>query len=342
MRVFVVLLFLTACGGARSSTTAAGSSERSGETPEAALQLCARDTAERPRTDYSHIASYRCADGSTPLEGIPDRGAAARLRNVGPGPDGHVVDLYEVPCASGAVRIHVDAYHCGPGVDMEVDPNNLDANQLRHMAQGMRALETEPFDPQASELRGSMMTWLRGSPQVHLSICPAVIEEVVREGYRYRELILSQFILSMGAAVIELSDRPEHSQQVALAAVVGALRLYQAIIERRPDGVEPHLSDLVRRRDELRERVATLVAQCDRAEPSMGMVMSTDAGNVWPPSGPQCERLVRCCEERGFVRGGAAVTGTPGLMCLLSASPPDVDCAAGLAMLEVQGVECPP
>ena len=29
--------------------------------------------------------------------------------------DAHIVDLYEVPCPSGAVQVHVCLYHCPQG-----------------------------------------------------------------------------------------------------------------------------------------------------------------------------------------------------------------------------------
>src|SRR5262245_39105923 len=112
---------------------------RGGHTVDDAVQLCLMDS-DTPRTDYPFIANYRCSDGSMPLGGDPMRGAAARLRNIGPGPDKHIIDLCEIPCPSGPVHIYVDGYHCGPGVNLEVDPNRLTLAQLKKIAQGMRAI----------------------------------------------------------------------------------------------------------------------------------------------------------------------------------------------------------
>ncbi len=341
--VFSLLLLLVGCGASPTSNEVPVSSGPSGQSRESAIQRCARDGPDGARTDYAFIASYECSDGSVPLGGDATRGADARLGNVGQGPDGHVIDRYRVPCPSGAVEIYVDAYHCGPGIDVEIDPNNLRPEQLRMMATNMRALESVAFDHRAQELRRSLLEWLRGSPQVHLSICNAVIEDVVHDGYLYRELVLSQFILSMGAAVIELGDGPEHANRVALAAVSGALRMHDAIVSvRGQDAVDPQLRDLARLSPgELETHVTTLASNCQEPPP-VGMMMSTEDGSVWPPSGPSCDRFVRCCESHGLIRNGVAVTGTAGLMCLLAAAPPDVDCAGGLAMLAVQGVSCPP
>lgn len=62
---------------------------------------------------YQIVASYVCPDGSVPLAGDPSAGAAARLGNVGANSAGHIIDLYSVPCTSGAVQLYVDMYSCG-------------------------------------------------------------------------------------------------------------------------------------------------------------------------------------------------------------------------------------
>lgn len=74
---------------------------------------------------YLYVAGqFQCPGGGNPLGGDPRAGARARLGNVGPhahGPerdpmmDAHIVDLYEVPCPSGAVQVYVCLYHCPPG-----------------------------------------------------------------------------------------------------------------------------------------------------------------------------------------------------------------------------------
>ena len=349
--VFVCAVFTVGCGGQSSSAgstvaasgTAPGSgSDPSGDSRETALQRCWQD-GDAPRTDYSTIAEYRCADGSVPLGGDLARGAGARVGNVGEGPDGHVVDHYRVPCPSGSVDIYVDPYHCGPGVEAEIDLSNLTPQQLQAMASHMRELETAaPFDPQTRATRRSLVDWLRRTRQVHLEICTAVMEDVVHEGYRHQDLIFSQFVLSMGAAVIELGDGAEQADAVALAAVVGAIRVHQAIVSARgPEAADPRLRALAMSSEaELARHVAGLSARCGHEEP--GLIMQTDGVNVWPPSGPECERFVRCCEGEGLVQNGVAVPGTAGLMCLLAAAQPDPDCAGGLEMLRVQSISCPP
>ena len=68
------------------------------------------------RASYLFIArDFRCPGGGNPLDGTPRAGARARIGSIGAGPDGHIVDMYEVPCPRGPVRVFVDMYHCPDG-----------------------------------------------------------------------------------------------------------------------------------------------------------------------------------------------------------------------------------
>lgn len=66
-----------------------------------------------PRDSYYFVATeFRCPDGTNPLNGDLRAGQASRVGNVGANRTGHIIDLYEVPCASGAQRVFVDMYGC--------------------------------------------------------------------------------------------------------------------------------------------------------------------------------------------------------------------------------------
>ena len=62
--------------------------------------------ADMPPGQRAYLDRLRCADGNAP--------AYQRVGNIGPGPDGHIVDLYDVTCdGSEPARtgIHIDMYH---------------------------------------------------------------------------------------------------------------------------------------------------------------------------------------------------------------------------------------
>lgn len=109
---------------------------RDGRTPETAWHACF-DT----RSDYRRVAEYRCADGSMPLGGDVRAGGAARRGNIGAGPDGHILDLYDVPCPEGAVPIHVDGYHCeeelAPLSEPEIQQAMSDLRRYVHSPEDM-------------------------------------------------------------------------------------------------------------------------------------------------------------------------------------------------------------
>src|SRR5688572_12727187 len=165
IRGVFLCVWIAGCGGAAS--TSAGVNRNAAESePEVRgrgtaadpLQLCHMNGG-LGRTDYSYVASYRCSDGSVPLQRDPVRGAQSRRGNVGAGPDGHVVDLYDVPCPSGSVELYVDAYHCGDDVDTEIDPENLTREQLARMARMIREIHEDPAGERAHQLRRELLTW---------------------------------------------------------------------------------------------------------------------------------------------------------------------------------------
>lgn len=109
---------------------------RDGRTPETAWHACF-DT----RSDYRRIAEYHCADGSMPLGGDVRAGGAARRGNVGEGPDGHILDLYDIPCPEGVASIYVDGYHCeeelAPLSEAEIQQAMNDLRRYIHSPEDM-------------------------------------------------------------------------------------------------------------------------------------------------------------------------------------------------------------
>ncbi|WAS97954.1 hypothetical protein [Nannocystis punicea] len=61
---------------------------------------------------YVAVADAECEDGTRPFDGDIPKGMRARRGNVGPNKDGHIIDLYEVPCPEGLQKIFVDMYGC--------------------------------------------------------------------------------------------------------------------------------------------------------------------------------------------------------------------------------------
>lgn len=282
MRSWVVgvALVATGCGGsppARETSPSAAAGAESVEeddgvtgsgTREDPVQLCHMDGAPE-RTDYAHVASYRCPDGSTPLGGDPQRAQDARAGNVGPGPDGHVVDHYEIPCPSGAIGIYVDAYHCPEGTTDEIDPANLTAEQLQRFAVMIRALHDDPSSQRAFALRRELMTWLLQTRQIEVVMCDFSAIVPAGGGRPW----LAELTLSLAAGVIEDGQPHASPTRVIHAALEGLLGYYRAVIAQEGESArEPSLEALAEaeRDGKLEERAAEIAAACPEAA-SMGI-----------------------------------------------------------------------
>ena len=90
------------------------------------------------RSDYRRVAAYQCRDGSTPLRGDIALGGRARVGNIGAGPDGHILDHYQIPCPEGMISIYVDGYHCAE------EMGELSEAEIRAAFEGLQQYATAP------------------------------------------------------------------------------------------------------------------------------------------------------------------------------------------------------
>lgn len=269
-------LFAVGCGGAaqnvesvkstpaektdapRAATTS--KSKGQGKTIEDAVQLCLSDEDE-PRTDYPYIAEYQCSDGSIPLEGKLLSAARSRVGNVGAGPDGHIIDLYEIPCPTGKVRVFVDGYHCKSEGMTKVDPEHLTRQQLLLLARGVRIRHDDPSSREGMKLRKYFVTWLTATPQVSIVLCDVrgLLSGPDKPEY------LAEYIISLGAAVIEDGHDPVDPINTHLAAFAGVAKYYQAVLrEEGQSARDANLDKLVQmlQNGELKKKLPKLLKGC--------------------------------------------------------------------------------
>lgn len=213
-----------------------------GATKATAVKLC-----NATNTDYLYIANYRCGDGSMPLNGDRRAGGRARVGNVGPGPDGHIVDLYKVPCPGGAVRIHVDSYHCPPGVKKpKIDLRKLNAAQLERFRAAFRATEVMGFDLKSLKLRKMLMMMIISDEWMKVRICASFLIPVQDDkSYKYNPHLMAQLVISSAAATIERGKKPDARFQVAAAAAEGVMRFYDTLLKHKGESARhAHLDKL--------------------------------------------------------------------------------------------------
>jgi hypothetical protein len=66
-----------------------------------------------PRESYRYIAQeFQCPGGGNPLHGDLEEAQRSRLGALDHPSNGHIVDMYRVPCPAGNVDVFVDMYGC--------------------------------------------------------------------------------------------------------------------------------------------------------------------------------------------------------------------------------------
>lgn len=133
-----------ACGSgpARSAEDVAAGA-RPGSSPDEPVLRCG------PQDSYAYVASeYRCPDGTNPFDGdvrkaMRSRSGSRRAEN------GHYVDSYEVPCASGTVTVYVDLYGC----DEQPAPDQQLTAGARELLEHLRTGAFEELVERCAELR---------------------------------------------------------------------------------------------------------------------------------------------------------------------------------------------
>ncbi|MCA9643710.1 MAG: hypothetical protein KC492_23620, partial [Myxococcales bacterium] len=165
---------------------------------------------------------------------------------VGPGPDGHIIDLYRVPCSGAPVEVYVDAYHCGPHVNAEagVDIDHLSREELAGLAALIRHLHEDPVSEKASNRRKAAADFILATNQLHVELCGPLLQLLPQE--ERVPYYVGEFLLSMGAAVIE--DGGEHPDpiEINMRTLDGVLVFYQAVLKQVGEGErQPSLDALL-------------------------------------------------------------------------------------------------
>jgi hypothetical protein len=191
-----------------------------------------------PSSRASAAQTARCRSARTP--------SAARRHGWAtwaPAPDGHIVDLYEIPCPHSPVRIHVDAYHC-EGMSTEVDMNNLTRAQLANMARSIREMHHAPTDPRAHAFRRELLVWSLQTTQLTVVLCPPVFE-LLPDSETAGRPFHTELLLSYVAAIIEDGGDPAEPVSTTRRALEGLAVYYEASLREEPGVRDPGLDQLL-------------------------------------------------------------------------------------------------
>jgi len=127
-------------------------------------------------------------------------------------------------------------------------------------------LEKTPLDPSLSSDVAWALQWLEDIPDITVTICWAPLGHFGMEQYPYDSRIRGQFVLGMGAALIE--HQPRQADAIYLAGVESALRTYRSILKSKPEARSEVLDDLLAKRDDgtLRDFVHDASKACEGNE----------------------------------------------------------------------------
>lgn len=110
-------------------------------------------------------------------------------------------------------------------------------------------LEKTPLDTSLdSEIKWALQ-WLYDIPDINVTVCLDPLGRFVNEKYRYDSRIRGQFVLGMGAFLIEHPQKTADNGATYLAGVESALKAYKSILKTKPDAKSRGLDDLVSKQD---------------------------------------------------------------------------------------------
>lgn len=108
-------------------------------------------------------------------------------------------------------------------------------------------LESNPLDEGTVKDGEWALKRLSEVHDIHVPLCPAVLGEFNDPKYKYRHEITRQYMLGSGAFLIENPDKAANTKGVNLAAVESVLKIYQAILQQKPDAKTKALDDLLKK-----------------------------------------------------------------------------------------------
>ena len=121
-------------------------------------------------------------------------------------------------------------------------------------------LESAPLDDSVNKQGEAAFKRLSDVHDVHVLLCPALLNEFNGMKYAYARIITRQYMLASGAFQIENPDKAGDGRATALAAVESVLKTYQAILKQKADAKAKPLDDLLKKQSQ--GKLNDAVKQC--------------------------------------------------------------------------------
>jgi len=111
-------------------------------------------------------------------------------------------------------------------------------------------LESAPMDDSVNRQGDAALKRLSDVHDIHVPLCPALLNEFSGMKYAYSHAITRQYMLASGAFIIENPGKAGDTKAMNLAAVESVLKTYQAILQQRPDAKAKPLDDLLQKQSQ--------------------------------------------------------------------------------------------
>jgi hypothetical membrane protein len=131
-----------------------------------------------------------------------------------------------------------------------------------------RSLERDPLGETAPATRQWLRKWIIEVPDIRVYACDDLLGHGLGHNYPYSTEVKLQPMFSAAAFAIEHRDKARDHYAQYHAGVEGALRVYEALLNSKPDAKSAFLDDLLAKRDrgELADHVAKLAKEeCKRS-----------------------------------------------------------------------------
>ena len=121
-------------------------------------------------------------------------------------------------------------------------------------------LESAPLDDSVNKQGDAALKRLSDVHDIHVPLCPALLNEFSGMKYTYSHAITRQYMLASGAFIIENPGKAGDTNAMNLAAVESVLKVYSAILQQKPDAKWKPLDELLKKQsrgkldDALRKR----------------------------------------------------------------------------------------
>ena len=151
-------------------------------------------------------------------------------------------------------------------LNIEAPPaGSLSAEQLSAVATDIRRMEANPLASDAKEATQVIMKWIIDSPDISISLCADVLDGLIGSESTYHGTLLTQFMFSSAAYIIENPDQAEDKVKINLGGLEGVINTYNVLKAEEGDAANDEFGEMLlnlKEEGKLEEHVVKALEGC--------------------------------------------------------------------------------